>query len=183
MGAIETFKRMDESTREQWQHILVETQAHQAAVPKEILRLLKSLDDVYTGFGVSQLHHALQTATMAKRANASDEMVLASLCHDIGKAISILNHAQIGAAILQPYVSDDTYKIILTHQDFQGRHYYEYFGRPGNLREQYASEPWFAAAEQFTDEWDQAAFDPDYPIEPLEAFEPLVQQFFGRFSF
>jgi hypothetical protein len=155
MGAIETFKRMDESTREQWQHILVETQAHQAAVPKEILRLLRSLDAVYTGFGVSQLH----------------------------QAISILNHAQIGAAILQPYVSDDTYQIILTHQDFQGRHYYEYFGRPGNLREQYANEPWFAAAEQFTDEWDQAAFDPDYPIEPLEAFEPLVQQFFGRFSF
>ena len=34
------------------------------------------------------------------------------------------------------YVSPDTHQIVLTHQDFQGRHYYEYFGQPGTLREQ-----------------------------------------------
>ncbi|MFI5305958.1 MAG: HD domain-containing protein [Polyangiales bacterium] len=176
------FTRMDESNREQWMFIGEETIKAQQEVPDGIMQLLRRLQTLYGGFGVSQLHHALQTATMAKRANASDEMVLASLCHDIGKAISIPNHAEISAAILRKYVSSDVHQVILTHQDFQGRHYYEYFGQPANLRERYAKEPWFALAEQFTDEWDQAAFDPKYKVLPLSEFEPLVRQFFGAFK-
>jgi hypothetical protein len=34
-------------------------------------------------------------------------------------------------------------------------------------------------AEQFADEWDQTAFDPDYPTLPLEHFEPLVRATFS----
>jgi predicted HD phosphohydrolase len=175
------FTRMDTSEREQWDFIFKETARVQAQVPQQILSMLRSLGDVYAGFGVSQLHHALQTATMARRDNASDEMVLAALCHDIGKAVAIPNHGEISAAILRKYVSADTYQIILTHQDFQGRHYYEYFGRPGTLRERYKHEPWFAAAETFTDAWDQAAFDPSYKVLPLEEFTPLVTKFFSAF--
>lgn len=175
------FKRMDESTRDQWMRILTETQTHQEGVPRYILNMLRGLDAMYTGFGVSQLRHALQTATMARRANAPDDMVLASLCHDMGKAISVSGHGEISAAILRPYVSEDVYKIILTHQDFQGRHYYGWFDKPTNLREQYRQQAWFARAEQFTDEWDQVAFDPDYPALPLEEFEPLVRECFGKF--
>ena len=176
------FTRMDESNREQWTFISEETIKAQHDVPDAILRMLRSLDSVYAGFGVSQLHHALQTATMAKRANATDEVVLAALCHDIGKAISIPNHGEISASILRKYVSDETYQIVLTHQDFQGRHYYEYFGQPSNLRESYRTQPWFALAEQFTDAWDQAAFDPSYPVLPLSELAPLVRQFFGQFK-
>lgn len=175
------FTRMDHSTQDQWQHIVVETIREQDNVPAGIVQMLEKLDGLYGGFGVSQLHHALQTATMAKRDNASDEIVLAALCHDIGKAISIPNHAEISASILRKYVSADTHQIILTHQDFQGRHYYEYFGQPGNMRDTYRKEPWFAQAEQFTDEWDQAAFDPSYKVLPLSEFVPLVKQFFGKF--
>lgn len=175
------FTRMDESDREQWSFIYEETVKVQSQVPQQIMQMLRSLGDVYVGFGVSQLHHALQTATMARRDNASDELVLAALCHDIGKAISIPNHAEIAASILRKYVSDDTYQIILTHQDFQGKHYYEYFGQPGTLREQYKDKPWYAAAETFTDAWDQAAFDPKYKVLPLSEFAPLVEQFFGTF--
>ena len=176
------FTRMDQSDREQWSFIYQETVRVQAEVPAQILRMLRSVDDVYAGFGVSQLHHALQTATMARRDNASDELVLAALCHDIGKAISIPNHAEIGASIVRKYVSPDTHQILLTHQDFQGRHYYEFFGQPGSLRERYKNEPWFSTAETFTDVWDQAAFDPAYKVLPLAEFEPLVEQFFGSFK-
>ncbi len=175
------FTRMDESNLEQWSHIALETQKAQQDVPEGILQLLRQLGDLYGGFGVSQLHHALQTATMARRANASDEVVLAALCHDLGKAISIPNHAEISAAILRKYVSDDVYQVVLTHQDFQGRHYYAHFGQPSNLRERYRHEPWYALAERFTDEWDQAAFDPSYPVLPLQEFEPLVRQRFSVF--
>ena len=90
---------MDQSDAEQWQYIFEETRRAQADVPGGIIEMLRKLGKMYAGFGVSQLHHALQTATLARRANASDELVLAALCHDIGKAVSIPNHGEISAAI------------------------------------------------------------------------------------
>src|ERR1700712_4014432 len=122
------FTRMDQSNRDEWMAIGKATIELQPEVPKRILSMLRELEHVHAGFGVSQLHHALQTATMARRANASDELVLISLCHDVGKIISIPNHAAIGAEIVRPYVSKDAYQILRTHQEFQGRHYFEYFG-------------------------------------------------------
>lgn len=175
------FTRMDESTREQWQVIGEATLANQINVSKRILAMLRSFEGVKLGFGVDQLHHMLQTATMARRANASDEMVLCALIHDVGKYISIANHGQIAAEIVKPYVSRDAYHIVRTHQDFQGKHYYEHFGMPTTLRENHRKEPWFDLAQTFTDEWDQAAFDPAFKVLPLEEFEPLVHQFFDRF--
>ncbi|MGH7271745.1 MAG: HD domain-containing protein [Polyangiaceae bacterium] len=153
----------------------------QPNVGARVLEILRSFDSLYAGFGVSQLHHALQTATMARRANASDEIVLVALCHDIGKYVSIANHPAIAAEIVRPYVSDDAYKVVLTHQDFQGRHYYEHFGKSATLREKHRSEPWYALAERFTDEWDQAAFDPAYKILSLGEFEPLVRAAFAQY--
>ncbi|HVE98200.1 MAG TPA: phosphohydrolase, partial [Mycobacteriales bacterium] len=86
----------------------------------------------------------------------------------------------IAAEILKPYVSEETYRIVSTHQDFQGRHYYALLGKDPESRTRYATEPWYAAAERFTDEWDQAAFDPAYDTLPLEHFEPLVRKVFGE---
>ena len=48
-------------------------------MPKRIISMLEQLEGVSLGFGTDQLHHALQTATMARRANAPDEMILISL--------------------------------------------------------------------------------------------------------
>jgi predicted HD phosphohydrolase len=176
-----SFTRMDQSTNADWMTIGRATVELQPRVADRVLSMLRSLGDLYAGFGVSQLHHALQTATMARRANASDEIVLCALCHDVGKYVSIANHAAIAAEMLRPYVSDDAYHIVRTHQDFQGRHYYAHFGKSAALREEQRSEPWFALAERFTDEWDQAAFDPAYRVLPLEEFEPLVRASFARY--
>jgi predicted HD phosphohydrolase len=176
-----SFTRMDRSTKEEWMKIGRATLDLQPTVADRVLGMLRSFDVLHAGFGVSQLHHALQTATMARRANAPDEVVLIALCHDVGKYVSIANHAAIAAEILQPYVSEDAYRVVLTHQDFQGRHYFEHFGKSGELRERHRGEPWYALAERFTDEWDQAAFDPDYPVLPLDEFEPLVRASFARY--
>lgn len=175
-----SFTRMDESTAEQWAVIGSETSANQGRVADRILGLLRSLGDITDGFATDQLTHCLQTATMAERDGADEEMVVASLCHDIGKAVSVPNHGAIAAEMLKPYVRPDVYRTIRHHQDFQGRHYYQHFGLPTNLRDQYADEPWFALCEQFTDDWDQAAFDPNGETESLEHFEPLVRQVFAR---
>jgi predicted HD phosphohydrolase len=177
---VTSFRRMDESTEEQWQVIMAESMEHQPRVAERVLGMLRSLADITDGFATDQLVHSLQTATRAEEAGASDEMVVASLCHDIGKAVSVPNHPKIAAEILKPYVSEDVYHVIRAHQDFQGRHYYAYMHMDPDAREQYRGEPWFGLAEQFADDWDQTSFDPDYPTQPLEHFEPLVRQVFGR---
>jgi predicted HD phosphohydrolase len=105
---------------------------------------------------------------------------VASLCHDIGKAVSVSNHPAIAAEILQPYVSGDLCQMIRVHQDFQGRHYYAHFGGDPDAREQYRGGSWFALAEQFADEWDQVAFDPGFDTPPLEHFEARVREVFAR---
>jgi predicted HD phosphohydrolase len=174
-----TFTRMDESTAEQWAVIGTETFAHQGRVADAVLAMLRSLADITDGFAVDQLTHCLQTATLAERAGADDEMVVASLCHDIGKAVSVPNHPMIAAEILKPYVHDDVYHVIRVHQDFQGRHYYHHFGGDPDAREQYRGEPWFARAAEFADEWDQVAFDPSYDTLPLEHFEERLRAVFA----
>ena len=175
-----TFTRMDESTPEQWMAIAQDSVPYQEEVADRVLGMLRELDKFFGGFGVSQLTHALQTATLAERAGAPEDVVVAALCHDVGKAISLANHPAIAAEILKPYVSESTYHVVRTHQDFQGRHYYSMLGKDPESRAQYASEPWYADAERFTDQWDQAAFDPDYDTLPLEHFEPLVRKVFGE---
>ena len=171
-----TFTRMDESTAEQWAHIGAETTRNQGRVADRMLDLLRSLDDIVDGFSTDQLTHCLQAATLAERAGADEEVVFASLLHDVGKAISVPNHPAIAAEIIRPYVRDEVYHMIRTHQDFQGQHYYHHFGGDPDMREQYRGEPWFELTARFADEWDQTAFDPGYDTLPLEHFEPLVRR-------
>ena len=178
----QTFTRMDESTAEQWAVIGAETATRQARVAERVLMLLRSLAEIVDGFATDQLTHCLQTATLAERAGADDEIVVAAVCHDIGKAVSVPNHPRIAAEILRPYVRDEVYQMILVHQDFQGRRYYHHFGGDPDAREQHRdtlTPDEFALAERFADEWDQIAFDPDYDTLPLEHFEPLVRKVFS----
>lgn len=154
--------------------------ARQCAMPERIKGLLRELQSHLDGFPVDQLEHSLQTATRAERAGASEEMIVAALCHDIGKAISDANHGAIAAEMLKPYVSHDTYEIIRTHQDFQGRYLYAFIGKDPKAREQFADRPWYRMACQFSDAWDQTAFDPDYDSFPLSHFEPMIDRIFAR---
>ena len=175
-----TFTRMDESTAEQWAQIGLETSQNQGRVADRILDMLRSLEAVTDGFAVDQLVHSCQTATRAERAGAEPEVIFASLCHDIGKAVSVPNHPRIAAEILRPYVSDDVYAMVRTHQDFQGRHYYHHFGGNQDERDRYEGESFYELTARFADEWDQTAFDPDYDTLPLEHFEPLVREMTAR---
>jgi predicted HD phosphohydrolase len=175
-----SFTRMDESTAEQWAVIGAETMANQPRVAEEVLSMLGRLEAITDGFSTNQLVHALQTATLAERAGADDELVVASLCHDIGKLISVINHPGLAAEILKPYVRDEIYQAIKAHQDFQGRHYYQHFGGDVNARDQYEGRDFYELAARFADDWDQVAFDPDGPYEPLEHFEPKVREVFAK---
>jgi len=178
-----TFTRMDESTAEQWAVIGAETARNQGRVADRVLMLLRSLGEITDGFATDQLTHCLQTATRAERDGADDEVVVASLCHDIGKAISVPNHPGIAAEILRPYVRPEVYDMIRVHQDFQGRHYYAHFGGDPDAREKHRealAPEVFELSERFADLWDQTAFDPAYDTLPLEHFEPLVRKVFAQ---
>jgi predicted HD phosphohydrolase len=175
-----SFTRMDQSSTADWMAIGGEVAKRQAGMPATIKAMLKQLAGQVDGFAIDQLQHGLQTATRAMRDGASEELVVAALCHDIGKVISVINHPAIAAEMLKPYVSRETYDIIRTHQDFQGRHYYALMGMDPNARQKYASEPWYALAEKFTDEWDQTSFDPSYETLPLEYFEPMIDRVFSK---
>ena len=170
---------MDESTAEQWAVIGAETMANQPRVADEVLSMLRRLEAITDGFNTNQLVHALQTATLAERDGADPEMVIAALCHDVGKLISVFNHPAIAAEILKPYVRPEVYDIVRVHQDFQGRHYYQHFGADVNARDAYEGEEFYDLAARFADDWDQVAFDPDGPCEPLEHFEELVRKVFA----
>ena len=175
----DSFRRMDESTEEQWKVIGKTTNENQGRVADRMIMLLESLGEISDGFITDQLTHCLQTATMAEKAGADEEMIFGSLMHDIGKAISVPNHGSISAEIIRPYVRDDVYQSIKNHQDFQGKHYYQHFGVPTNLRDRFKDESWFDLCVEFTDDWDQQAFDPDAETYPLEHFEPLIRKLAG----
>lgn len=176
------FKRMDQ-LRADSEDVAVIGKAlveRQAAMPGVIKSLLRQLEEQVDGFPVDQLVHALQTATRAEHGGANEEMIVAALCHDIGKAISDANHGAISAEILKPYVSPDTYEIVRTHQDFQGRYIYSFIGKDPDARLQYADQPWYDLACKFSDAWDQTSFDPDYRSLPLDHFEPMIDRVFAR---
>jgi predicted HD phosphohydrolase len=151
-----------------------------ALVPDRILATLRSLEALEQGFLVDQLEHSLQTATRAERAGAELDIVVASLCHDMGKALTNVNHPAIAAEMIKPWVSPDAYWMVQVHQDFQGLHYYARVGLDPMMRRRHAGHPAYELAERFADEWDQTAFDPDYHSLPLEHFEPMVREVFTR---
>lgn len=174
------FTRMDQAQPEDYAIITLALIQRQATMPEIIKTMLRQLEEQVDGFAVNQLVHSLQTATRALRAGASEELVVAALCHDIGKVVSIVNHSGISAEILKPYVSHETYQIIRRHQEFQGRYYNAMLGRDPDERRRYAGASWYELACRFSDEWDQTSFDPDYDTLPLEHFEPMIDRVFTR---
>jgi predicted HD phosphohydrolase len=181
--ATTSFTRMDESNFFDWLTIGASASTlMRDHVPAAVLNLLRALDDLWIGYPMSLLAHSLQTATRAARAGASDDLVLAALCHDIGCAIAVDGHAEISAAVLRTYVSEGAYRVVRHHTEFEWQHYGQLIGQPTNQRAAYAGQSWFGDAERFADEWEMPSFDPGYASDPLEAFEPLVRDRFGNGS-
>jgi predicted HD phosphohydrolase len=171
--------RMDRATVAQWRELAAVQQATSPA--DRVITALRSLDTVMLGFPVSQLTHCLQTATRAERAGADTDMVIGSLCHDIGKVLPGTDHCAVAAQVLRPYVRPDVAAVVGSHWAFQLR--YTSPSIPGSdpeMRRRYVRRSWYALAEQFSDEWDQAAFDPEYDTLPLEHFEDRLREVFGR---
>jgi predicted HD phosphohydrolase len=170
------FHAMTEGTKEDWDKIALGAIELAAGLPDRVLADLRQLGGDYGGFAVDRLEHSLQTATRAYRADRDDEYVFCALIHDIGDLLGPLNHADVAAAVVKPFVSEQNHWMVEKHAIFQGYYFFHYLGLDRDLREQFRGHEWFDYTAEFCQEYDQAAFDPGYDTLPLEHFEPLVRQ-------
>ena len=177
------FTQMSDGTRDEYQLLHRLERRYIDALPDRIMTALRRLDDSLAGYQVTRLEHSLQTATRAQADGADIEFVVAALVHDLGDELAPQNHSQLAAAIIRPYVRAEVTWVLEMHGLFQMAFYAHHIGLDPNGRDAYRDHAWFESCARFCERWDQASFDPDYPWAPLDSFEPLVREVFGRPAF
>ncbi len=145
-----------------------------------ILKFMAGLTETLEGYQVSRLEHSLQSATRALKNNESEEMIVATLLHDLGDELAPMNHSEYAAAIIKPYVSKKTHWIIEKHGEFQAYYYAHHLGGDRNMRDKYKNHEYYQATIDFCEKYDQNSFDPNYKSYPLEHFKPMVKKIFSR---
>jgi len=174
------FHQMTDGTQDDWMIIAGSAMAFNKRLPDRVLSHLRLLKDDFGGYAVDRLEHSLQTATRAHRDGRDDEYVVCALLHDIGDTLGSFNHADIAAAILKPFVTEQNLFMVEKHAIFQGYYFFEHLGLDKNLREQFRGHPWFDYTAEFCAKYDQSSFDPGYESMPLEAFEPMLRSVMQR---
>lgn len=180
MNATVSFRRMEDGTREDYELLERLERDFVRGLPDRILQALQGLDSSLAGYPVTRLEHSLQAATRARRDGADPDLIVAALIHDVGDGLAPYNHAAIAADLLRPYVRTEVTWIVEQHGLFQSYYYAHHLGGNRDGREAFRGHPWYRACEDFCARWDQCSFDPDYPWDPLQSFEPLVREIFTR---
>ena len=175
-----SFKRMDEGTSQDYAFLNALEDEFVVALPDRLLAALTGLEGSLAGYQISRLEHSLQSATRAEADRADIELIVGALIHDLGDDLAPLNHSQLAATIIRPYVRAEVAWIIEHHGVFQAYYYGDAMGVDKNARDIYRDHVWFDSCEQFCRDWDQVAFDPDYPTKPLAHFEPMLREIFTR---
>ena len=158
--------------------------AHEVAFTKgtadRLLDALVALDEGLSGYQITRLGHSLQSATRAWRDGADADWIVAALLHDMGDIYAPHNHDEYAAAILKPFVREQCTWVVEKHGDFQLIYYGEHVGADPLKRDRHAASPYFDDCVAFCERWDQASFDPDYDMLPIDHFRPLVREVFAR---
>jgi predicted HD phosphohydrolase len=170
------FHAMTDGTQDDWMKIAAAAQGFNKELPDRVLAHLKLLHGDSGGYAVDRLTHSLQSATLAHRDGMDEEYVVCALLHDIGDTLGSLNHADVGAAILKPFVSGQNHWMVEHHGIFQGYYFFHYLGLDRDMREKFRGHPAYEHTAMFCARHDQNAFDPGYDTMPLEAFEPMLRR-------
>ena len=173
-------RRMDEGTPSDYELLSRLEDKFVTALPERILDALKNLDNSLAGYQISRLEYSLQFATRAERDGADIELIVGALIHDLGDDHAPLNHSQLAAAIIRPYVRTQVAWIIEHHGILQLYYYGDAMGVDKNAREIFRGHKWFDSCEKFCERWDQMSFDPDYSSYTLAHFTPMVREIFSR---
>lgn len=171
---------------------------------QKIIALFKEKGhSLYGGEAVTQMEHALQAATFAKRNNASDALITASLLHDIGHLLHELPdnapdhgvddlHEELAALFLNKYFVQEVVEPVKLHVQakrylcFVDPNYYNTLSEPS--RQSLALQGGIMNADEATDfekfqnykeavllrTWDDLAKDPAMQTDPIETFAPHI---------
>ena len=173
------FHRMDDMTPADFPVLRHVHEENLERLPDLLLGLLDSLggDEAYP---VDRKTHSLQAATRALRDGREEEYVVVALLHDIGEALGPLNHGEVIAAILKPFISEANHWMLEHHPLFQTYFYGGNVGIDPDGRNAYRDNPYFERTAQFCALYDEVSFDPDYPNEPVETFVPMVRRVLSK---
>ena len=102
-----SFRRMDEGTAEDY--ALLDKLEHQfvECLPDRAMAALQGLQNSLAGYQLDRLQHSLQSATRAEADGADIELIVGALIHDLKDDLAPLNHSQLAAAIIRPYVREE----------------------------------------------------------------------------
>jgi len=175
-----SFTEMKNGTKEDYLFLDKHEKDFASKTADRILKFMSGLNETLEGYQVSRLEHSLQSASRAHRNGESEEMVVATLLHDLGDELAPMNHSQYAASVIKPYVSEKTYWIILHHGLFQTYYSAEHLGGDKNAREKYKDAEHYQATIDFCEKYDQSSFDPNYKSMTLKDFEPMVRNIFSR---
>ena len=173
------FKKMSESTKEDWELIRQQQAEFGAKLPDRILDHMKLLDGDYGGFPIDRLQHSLQTAELAANDGRDEEYIVCALLHDIGDSLGTTNHPDVAAAILEPFVSEANHWMIKHHGIFQGVNFFHHIGLDRNMRDQFKDHKFYDQTEEFIVKYDDPAFNNEHPKLELETFEPMLRRVFA----
>ena len=176
-----SFTRMKDGTQADYELLREQEGPYLAATADRLLRELASqAEETLTGYRVTRLEHALQAATRAEEDGADTDWVVAALLHDIGDGLAPQNHDRFAAEIMRPFMREEVTWVVEHHGIFQMVYYAHHYGWDPEKREEFRDHPYYRSCVEFCERWDQSSFDPDYPMQPLDHFAPLVREVFGR---
>jgi predicted HD phosphohydrolase len=174
------FTQMKDGTKEDYLLLEEHEKKFIEGTADRLIKFMSSLSNTLEGYQITRLEHSLQTATRALNDKASEEMIVATLLHDIGDELAPLNHSEYAGTVLKPYVSEKTHWIVEKHGEFQMYYYAHHLGGNRNQRNKYKGHKYYKATLDFCENWDQKSFDPNFKSLSLNEFEPFVKKIFSR---
>ena len=172
---------MQYGTREHYEYLGPAFYEHaRESLVDNLMMLLGLLKGPKLGYQTDRYSHSLQSGTRAYRNDEPVDMVVAALLHDVADGFAPENHSDAAAALLRPYVDEETHWVIKYHGLFQGYYYFHHHDGDRNAREMHKDSPYYDRCVDFCHEYDQNCFDPNYPVMDLQDFRPMLDEVFSR---
>jgi predicted HD phosphohydrolase len=136
------FTRMDQGSDEDFQILKRVHETNLVELPDRLIAMVNDLS-ADNEYNLDRRGHSLQAATRALRDGADEELIVCALLHDIGETLGPMNHGEVAASILRPFISDNHYNMLKYHGLFQTYFYARHLGLDPNARDQFKTAPWY----------------------------------------
>ena len=121
------FTRMDQGSDEDFQILKRVHETNLVELPDRLIAMVNDLS-ADQEYNLDRRGHSIQAATRALRDGADEELMVCALLHDIGETLGPMNHGEVAASILRPFISDNRYNMLKYHGLFQTYFYARHLG-------------------------------------------------------